>query len=87
MSFDQCLYLEKLRKEYGDFVRTGPNEVTIFTPNAINGVYGVKTLCTKASWWEMMWPEVSMITTRSKEGHSLGRKAWEKGFSLKGISN
>ena len=84
-TLDQCLYFEELRKKYGDFVRTGPNEVTIFTPDAIDEVYGVKTKCIKASWWEMMWPEVSMITTRSKEGHALGRKAWERGFSLSGI--
>lgn len=83
-SLDQCLFLEKLHNKYGDFVRTGPNEITIFTPDAINKLYGVSTGCTKASWWEMMWPEVSMITTRSKEGHALGRRAWEKGFSIKG---
>lgn len=83
-SYDQYLFLDKLHRRYGDFVRTGPNEITIFSPMAIAGVLGPDTKCSKSAWYDMMWPEVSMVTTRSKAEHDARRRAWDMGFSMKG---
>ncbi|KAF2872237.1 cytochrome P450 [Massariosphaeria phaeospora] len=84
-NLQQCLYLEELHKKYEDFIRTGPEEVTVFTPDGIEPLYGIRTRCSKSSWWNMPWPEVSMISTRSKQDHAMGRKAWEKGFGIKAL--
>ena len=81
---DQYLFLERLHQRYGDYVRTGPNEVTIFTPEAIPAILGSGTRCGKSPWWDMMSPEVSMVTTRSKKMHAMRRRTWEGGFSVKG---
>ena len=83
-NYDQYLFLDKLHGRYGDFVRTGPNEITIFSSVAIAGVLGPDSKCSKAAWYEMAWPEVSMATTRSKAEHDVRRRAWDMGFSMKG---
>jgi len=84
LSCKQYLFLDSLREEYGDFVRTGPNEITIFVPDAIEPVLGPTAKCTKAQYWDMMWPEVSLLTTRSKSNHDSRRRLWDRGFSVSG---
>lgn len=84
-NYQQCKWLHELHKQYGDFVRTGPSEITIFTPDAIPHILGSQTRCKKSMWWEMMWPEVSMVTTRDKEMHDSRRRAWDHGFSISGM--
>lgn len=81
-SLNQYYYLEELHHTYGDYVRTGPNEITIFTPDAIDQVYGINSACIKAPSWDMIWAVTSPITTRSEVDHASGRKAWEKGFGI-----
>ena len=84
--YDQYLFLHRLHCQYGDYVRTGPNEVTIFSPEAIPKVLGPASKSSKSPWWEMMWPQVSMATTRSKSNHDSRRRAWDMGFSSSGTA-
>lgn len=83
-NFQQCIWLHETHKKYGDFVRTGPSEVTCFTPEAIPHILGPQSKCRKSMWWEMMWPEVSMVTTRDPKMHDSRRRAWDRGFSISG---
>jgi hypothetical protein len=82
--FQQCIWLHEAHKKYGDFVRTGPSEVTCFSPDAIPQILGPQSKCRKSMWWEMMWPEVSMVTTRDAKMHDSRRRAWDRGFSISG---
>lgn len=84
--FQQCIWLHDVHKKYGDFVRTGPSEITCFTPDAIPAILGAQSKCGKSMWWEMMWPEVSMVTTRDQKMHDSRRRAWDRGFSIAGKS-
>ena len=83
-NYDQYLFLDRLHRQYGDYVRTGPNEITIFSPEAILKVLGPASRCSKSPWWDMMWPQLSMVTTRSKPMHDSRRRAWDMGFSTSG---
>lgn len=85
LSCKQYLYLESLRQEYGDFVRTGSSEITIFTRNGIEPVLGSTAKCTKAQHWDMMWPEVLLLKTRSKSNHDSRRRIRDRGFSISGV--
>ena len=84
---DNYVRLEELHKTYGDFVRTGPNELTIFRPSAFTELNGVNSKCTKAAWYDMLMPNISLQSSRSKTFHDQRRRVWDHAFSVKGVSN
>ena len=83
---DNYLQLGKLRKQYGDFVRTGPNELTIFRPDAHTAIHGPQSKCKKHDWYDLTLPMVSLQTTRDKADHSRRRRTWDRAFSVKAVN-
>ncbi|KAI2479850.1 CypX Cytochrome P450 [Pyrenophora tritici-repentis] len=84
MAFNQnCKLLEELRKQYGDVVRTGPNEVTIFGAEAFHKVHGPESTCSRAAYYDLLHPMVSLDTTRDSAIHSHRRRIWDQAFSIK----
>ena len=83
---DNYLQLGSLRKQYGDFVRTGPNELTIFRPDAHTAMHGPQSKCNKPEWYDLTYPMVSMQQTRDKADHNRRRRIWDKAFSVKAIN-
>ncbi|KAH8594231.1 putative benzoate 4-monooxygenase cytochrome P450 [Bisporella sp. PMI_857] len=81
----QCLWMDKLHKQYGDYVRTGPNEITIFTPKAIVPIHGPNSECTRADWYDNLKPVNSIAHTRSRKVHDFRRRIWDQGFSIKAL--
>ncbi|KAL9082807.1 MAG: hypothetical protein Q9165_008775 [Trypethelium subeluteriae] len=75
---DGCFFLERLRQQYGDFVRTGPNEITIFTPDAIPLIHGPLSNCVKDAWYDNLLPLESVLTTRSRVAHDARRHVWDE---------
>ncbi|KAI4109170.1 MAG: hypothetical protein LQ339_001976 [Xanthoria mediterranea] len=73
--------MEDMRRSYGDFVRTGPNEVSVFLPEAVRAIDGVGTKCSKSAWYDIMQPRVSLATTRDIGLHQGRRRQWERAFS------
>ena len=51
------LLLDNLYRQYGQFVRTGPEEITIFHPEVLSAVDGPGNSCTKAVWYDLLLPE------------------------------
>ncbi|KAJ5540922.1 cytochrome P450 [Penicillium frequentans] len=82
---DNYRYMNKLFHQYGDVIRTGPNEVTLFTPEAFNQIYGPDSRCIRGVYYDMMLPLVSLVTTRHKHIHTHKRKLWDQGFSIKAL--
>ncbi|RFU29400.1 hypothetical protein B7463_g6939, partial [Scytalidium lignicola] len=76
-----------LNEEYGDFVRTGPSEITIYLPEAIPVIYGPSSKCTKAPRYDVSWPTVSMHASRDKTLHDKRRRIWDRAFSTKSLRN
>ncbi|KAF2202990.1 cytochrome P450 [Delitschia confertaspora ATCC 74209] len=74
------LYLEELRREYGSFVRTGPNEITIFDPSIFTLTSGPGTSCIKSDWYDVLHPLVAINSIRKKEGYAARRKIWDDAF-------
>jgi len=62
----------------------GPNEVSIFTPEAVAVVYGPKSKCTRSDFYDMTKPLTSVVACRSPNDHAIQRKYWDMGFSTKG---
>ncbi|KAJ4294979.1 hypothetical protein N0V90_006987 [Kalmusia sp. IMI 367209] len=65
------IVLDKLHKQYGDFVRTGPTEITVFHPEATAAINGSQNNCTKSS---------------CKKQHDERRRAWEQAITYKTMS-
>ncbi|WQF83912.1 Putative cytochrome P450 [Colletotrichum destructivum] len=79
------LVLEKLHEQYGDFVRTGPSEITVFHPGVFMAVDGPRSECIKAEWYDILHPDRALVTTRVKPIHAARRREWNRGFSAQAL--
>ena len=76
-----------LHRRHGDFVRVGTNTLSITDPHAVEIVYGLKSSCRKADWYDLTKPMVSMQTARTKAVHGQRRRVWSTAFSTKALRN
>ncbi|KAI1318351.1 cytochrome P450 [Xylariaceae sp. FL0255] len=81
------LVLDALHKKYGDFVRTGPAEVTIFHPAVFVAMDGPQSSCIKSEWYDLLHPFKSLVTSRSKSVHAARRRQWSNCFSPKATAH
>ncbi|KAJ3522636.1 hypothetical protein NM208_g12776 [Fusarium decemcellulare] len=75
--------IQNLHKQYGDFVRTGPSEISITNPKAMQILNSSNSPCAKGPWYNIIHPMVSLQTDRDKKSHAQRRKAWDKAFTLR----
>ena len=68
-----------------DIFATGPNELTIFTSQAVNVIHGPASECTKAAWYDNIVPLQSVVTTRSKAAHDVRRRIWDQSFNTRAL--
>ncbi|KAL5044371.1 hypothetical protein BDW71DRAFT_199058 [Aspergillus fruticulosus] len=68
------LDLRAMHRKYGDFVRTGPREISINRPSAAHLTSGPQSPCTKPTSCSHI-PGV----------HRCRRRAWDRGFSMKAL--
>lgn len=73
------IILEEWHQQYGAFVRTGPNELTMFHPGAAELMDSPKAM--RSDWYDLIHPRASSIFTRSKAVHSVRRKIWDQALS------
>ncbi|RDW68698.1 cytochrome P450 [Aspergillus mulundensis] len=82
------LDLKEMHRKYGDFVRTGPREISINRPSAVHLTAGPQSACTKPTWYSHVSDnvtQVSLNSTRSPDAHRRRRRAWDRGFSMKAL--
>lgn len=80
--------IRAMHQRYGDYVRTGPREISILNPNAIPILYGARSQCTKGPWYDhdimMKEEDKSVFLLRDPSLHSFRRRILDRGFSSKG---
>ncbi|GAP90252.2 putative cytochrome p450 [Rosellinia necatrix] len=79
------LVLDKLHRRFGDFVRTGPSEITVFHPAVFSIMDAPQGVCVKSEWYDLLHPYKALVTARSKSIHGARRRQWSKCFSTKAI--
>ncbi|KAK4868972.1 hypothetical protein LT330_006581 [Penicillium expansum] len=79
------LVLQAWYEKYGEFVRTGPSEITIFHPEAYEAMDGPKNRNTRSDWYDLLYPRISSIFTRDRQLHHERRKMWEQALSRKAL--
>ena len=75
----------ELHNTYGDFVRIGSSDLSITHPKAVSAIYGLGSRCTKAAWYDLTRPMVSLQTLRIKTLHDQRRREWSAAFSDKAL--
>lgn len=66
---------QRLHKQYGDYVRTGPRELSIFDPEAVQALLGFQSKTYKGPFYDVM--EKSLHLNRDKPWHRQRRKVWD----------
>ncbi|GME34987.1 Cytochrome p450 [Neofusicoccum parvum] len=82
--------VDKLHRQYGDFVRIGPRHISINRASAIPLVYGPPSRCPKGPWYALPGDDpsnASLFYTRDVEVQRNRRRAWDRGFSIKALSS
>ena len=82
---DAFRQIQKLHEKYGAFVRVGPSDLSITHPMAVSAVYGLGSKCTKAAWYDLTRPMMSLQTLRVKALHDQRRRLWSPAFSDKAL--
>jgi tryprostatin B 6-hydroxylase len=82
--YDNYKRLDKWHDQYGEYVRIGPSELSIADPDAVDAIMGARSSCTKAPWYDIADPLVSMHQCRDRALHDKRRRTWDRGFSVKG---
>ncbi|KAF1943290.1 cytochrome P450 [Clathrospora elynae] len=67
--------LQRLQSEHGDYVRTGPRELTIFDAAAIQSILGAQSKTSKGPFFDVM--EKSLHLNRDKTFHRQRRRIWD----------
>lgn len=76
----------QLHEEYGDYVRTGPREISIANPAAIPILYSAGSKCARGGFYSQATdhPNGSLNSSRDRAYHNLRRKTWDRAFSTAG---
>jgi hypothetical protein len=61
----------------------GPSELTIFHPDVFMAIDGPRSECIKGEWYDLLHPNLSLVTSRVKHLHAARRRQWNKGFNAK----
>ncbi|OJJ77733.1 hypothetical protein ASPBRDRAFT_114983 [Aspergillus brasiliensis CBS 101740] len=83
-----------LHKQYGDIVRTGPQELSILSADAIDIIYGPSSKCTRGPWYDRLkgsgdfTHDYAIFHMRDPVVHAKRRKAlWDKVFSGRALKS
>ena len=76
---------QQLHEKYGDFVRVGSSDLSITHPKAVTAIHGQGSRCTKAAFYELTKPIVSLQTLRVRALHDQRRRVWSPAFSDKAV--
>ncbi|KAF3389296.1 hypothetical protein F1880_003834 [Penicillium rolfsii] len=79
------LVLSELHRKYGEFVRTGPSEITVYHPDVFMAIDGPQGGCVKSEWYDLLNPKQSLVTARDKEAHGMRRRQWNRGFTSQAL--
>ena len=82
---DAYLQLQALHDHYGPFVRVGPSDLSIAHPKSVPLVYGSGSECSKAQYYDLTRPVVSLQTFRDKREHDARRRVWSTAFGLNSV--
>ena len=83
---DGFKYLDALHHQYGDFVRVGPNLLSIADPNWVEPIHNARSKWEKGDWYDGGYPMKTLHQMRDKGMHDKRRKhGWDQAFTTKSL--
>ncbi|KAH7057417.1 cytochrome P450 [Macrophomina phaseolina] len=82
--------IHKLHEKYGDFVRTGPRQISVLRASAIPLFYGGKSPLQKSPFYrnnEFEDEETSLFNIINFQKHNKRRRVYDQGFSTKALNS
>ncbi|CAI6341820.1 unnamed protein product [Periconia digitata] len=81
------ILLDSLHKQYGDFVRIGPNGLAMFHPAALVVMDGGGNTNVPSEWYDIVYPRTSPIFSRNGVEHRDRRRSWDLALSGKAMND
>ncbi|KAH8682042.1 cytochrome P450 monooxygenase-like protein [Xylariales sp. PMI_506] len=79
---DNFRYLDRLHAQYGDYVRVGPNLLSVADPDWVEPIHNRQTTFIKAEWYDIGQPMTTLHQMRDKSLHDQRRRhGWDKAFT------
>lgn len=76
---NQHWYLESLHKQYGEYVRIGPNAISVADPAIVDMAFGPSTKFRKSNWYMVGYPITSLQQMTDIHLHDRRRRhGWDK---------
>jgi tryprostatin B 6-hydroxylase len=76
---DHFRQIDKLHKQYGDYVRVGPNLLSVTDPNIVQAVHASGSKFRKGEWYEPGKPMVTLHQMTDPAMHDRRRRhGWDK---------
>ncbi|KPI44659.1 Tryprostatin B 6-hydroxylase [Cyphellophora attinorum] len=85
---DSAWFIDRLHKKYGEYVRIGPNLLSIADPDMVEPIHAPGTRFTKGQWYDVAKPLTTVQQMREKHMHDRHRKsAWDPAFTASSLRN
>jgi cytochrome P450 len=80
-------FLWEQHKRHGDYVRVGPNELSVSDVDALPYIHGAKSKFSKGPWyWKALnEPSPGLFSMQDYNEHKLRRKVWDTAFNPKAL--
>jgi cytochrome P450 len=76
--------LYELHQRYGEFVRWGPNNISINSTSALTPIYGLKANVKKSTWYNA-FKSISIFSAVDKDVHARKRRVMSHAFSEQAV--
>ncbi|KAI1338195.1 cytochrome P450 monooxygenase-like protein [Xylariaceae sp. FL0016] len=76
-------HIHRLHVQYGDYVRVGPNLLSVADPNMAERIH---SQLSKADWYDIGQPLTNLAQIRDRSLHARRRRhGWDEAFSMKAL--
>ncbi|KAI0103889.1 cytochrome P450 [Nemania sp. FL0031] len=83
---DNYRHLDRLHKQYGEYVRVGPNLLSISDPDMIEVIFHPSSNFAKAEWYDIANPLLNLVQLRDRAEHDRRRRhGWDLAFTTKAL--
>ena len=82
------LVIKDLHQQYGKFVRTGPNTLSINSSKAVSPIYSASNAFDKSRAYNLSQLHgTGLFFTQNREVHNIRRKIWAPAFTQNAVTN
>ncbi|KAK5627603.1 hypothetical protein RRF57_003318 [Xylaria bambusicola] len=83
---DNYRHLDRLHAQYGEYVRVGPNLLSISDPDMIEIIFHPQSQFIKAEWYDIANPLLNLVQLRDRAEHDRRRRhGWDLAFTTKAL--